>query len=201
MPIAHTDITSFIHAFQQQDAHDQPAGTSEQRVPEVRVAARSDPDTEQKSLARRRHGRGRRVRWPREERAAWEQQREEERRRETERRLEAQRQEFERKREARRKAEEAAARTQTQARENSDEGKTRRRKREARWIQGGRQTSGRTEVKADDQKAANETSVAHLKHDTGAASPTTINEECSESHLMAQVSVPTFSLAQRSCID
>ncbi|KAI0246620.1 hypothetical protein BJV78DRAFT_123887 [Lactifluus subvellereus] len=180
---------------EQQDAHEQPAGASEQRAPEVRVVARSDPDPEQKSLAQRRYGSGavraRRVRWRREERATWEQQREEERRRENERRLEAQRQEFERKREARRRAEEdATVRTQSQARENSDEGKAQRRKGETPRIQGGRQTSRHTEVKAGDQKATTETSVAHLEHDTGAASLTTMNEGCSESRLIAQL-IPT----------
>ena len=199
MPIALTDIASFIHASQQQNAHEQPAGASEQRAPEVPVVVHSDPNPDPKSLAQRRHGRGaiRRGRRRRqEERTTREQQTEEERRRENERRLEAQRQEFERKREARRKAEEeATARTQSQARENSDEGKAQRRKGEAPRIQGGRQTSGRMEVKAGDQKATTETSVAHLEHDTGAASPTAVNEECSESRSIPQVRVSPFSLA------
>jgi hypothetical protein len=136
-----------------------------------------------------------------EERERWERKQEERRRRNNERRLEGQRQEVERKREALRKAEEeAAARTQSQAEENSDEGKPhdQRRKDEAPRVHGLQQISRRTEAKAGDQ--ATETSAAPLEHDTGAASPT-MNEECSESHLISQVIYLPFTLLSIASID
>jgi hypothetical protein len=199
---ARTEGSALVHAAQQQNSLEQKTSISSalgQCAPEEHAIARSDSDPERTLRVQRRKEEKRPVRarrtkqWSPEKRAAWEQQREEERRRKNERRLEGQRQEFERKRNAQRKAEEeAAARTPSLLKETLDEGKPhdQQRKDEALQAHGEQQISERMEDKAGDQKATTGTSAAHLGNNPDTASPTPMNEEFLESHLMSRVCVP-----------